>query len=120
MGGDGEAYRELGRGVEGDLSRGVVTTGRSKRWWKREWNGRTKAARKHKKARKERHKETNNRKADVWKQWVAGGRHVWNIGRVARIPAGLKERGRNIRGKEGKLFENDEALLNALVKQDRR
>ena len=43
-------------------SRTVTMTGRSKRWWKREWKTKRTAARKDKKARKVWHKEIKRQK----------------------------------------------------------
>ena len=48
----GEAYESLREKVRTEWQREVQITGRSNRWWKREWKKTRKEARKSKKARR--------------------------------------------------------------------
>ena len=55
-------------------------------------------------------------KAD-WKEWVAEGKDIWAIVRVARNPFGLKEKGNAIID-QGMLLESDEDLKQAFVRHN--
>ena len=63
----GEAYDVLKEKVEEKWTRTVTITGRSKRWWKREWKEKRKAALKDKNVRKEWHREIKKANAEVSK-----------------------------------------------------
>ena len=54
----------------------------------------------------------------MWKQWIEEGKDVWAIGRVAKNPSRLRQRGGNFQNEEGEATEGDEEVKDTFVKHN--
>jgi len=78
----GEAYECLKKKAGEEWSREVRITGKSKPWWKASWKSLRKEARKSKAARRRLRNEIRAAKRQMWDNWLAEGKEVWDIVRV--------------------------------------
>jgi len=88
----GEAYNSLPEKVENEWVREVRIVGRSKPWWKASWKTLRKEAPKSKAAKRRLRKEIRAAKRQMWDNWLAEGREVWDIVRVCKNPFNSRAR----------------------------
>ena len=111
----GEAYERLIRLKKEGWERQVVIMGRSKPWWKKEWNDLRKRARHSKNARRKLRREIRKAKREMWVDWVSKGKEVWDIVRVCKNPFGLRERCGTLKDSEGRTHDTSEGKRQAFV-----
>ena len=102
----GAAYRILTAKVEGEWKREITIVGQSKRWWKAEWKGLRKAARKSRAARSQLRREIRAAKRKMWNDWVEEGKEVWDVVRMCKNPFNSRARCGTLKDDEN-IYETD-------------
>lgn len=114
----GEAYKELVRVKSEEWERKITIVGRSKPWWKKEWDDLRKRARHSRTARQTLRREIRKAKREMWNDWVSKGKEVWDIVRVCKNPFGMRERCGSVKDKAGVIYETKEEKKMAFTKHN--